>query len=86
MKVKGSLRRLCDHCKIVRRGKSLYVICSEVPRHKQRQGFHTLVGSVGEDYAKRDVVSNFEECDANCSCGCGRNGKVVITSRLPELR
>lgn len=42
MKVRGSLRKLCDSCKIVRRKGKTYVICSETPRHKQRQGLHTL--------------------------------------------
>jgi large subunit ribosomal protein L36 len=46
MKVRGSLRKLCGSCKIVRRGKKTYVICSESPRHKQRQGFATLSGAL----------------------------------------
>ncbi|KAF4591982.1 hypothetical protein GQ602_002281 [Ophiocordyceps camponoti-floridani] len=44
MKVHSSIKRRCEHCKIVRRkaGKRhngyLYVICKANPRHKQRQG------------------------------------------------
>ncbi len=37
MKVRGSVRKICDKCKIVRRKGVLRVIC-ENPRHKQRQG------------------------------------------------
>ncbi|MGQ9655004.1 MAG: 50S ribosomal protein L36 [Thermodesulfobacteriota bacterium] len=37
MKVRGSVRKICDKCKIVRRKRVLRVIC-ENPRHKQRQG------------------------------------------------
>ncbi|HOK77566.1 MAG TPA: 50S ribosomal protein L36 [Verrucomicrobiota bacterium] len=37
MKVRTSVRRLCEHCKIVRRKGVIRVICSN-PRHKQRQG------------------------------------------------
>jgi large subunit ribosomal protein L36 len=37
MKVRGSVKRICDKCKIVRRKRVLRVIC-ENPRHKQRQG------------------------------------------------
>lgn len=37
MKVKASLKRMCEHCQIVRRRGVLFVICSN-PRHKQRQG------------------------------------------------
>ncbi|MCI0587750.1 MAG: 50S ribosomal protein L36 [Planctomycetes bacterium] len=37
MKVRTSVRRICEHCKIVRRAGVVRVICKE-PRHKQRQG------------------------------------------------
>jgi large subunit ribosomal protein L36 len=37
VKVRSSVRRLCAHCKIVRRRGVLRIICKE-PRHKQRQG------------------------------------------------
>ena len=37
MKVRASIKKLCDKCKIVRRKGVLRVICSN-PRHKQRQG------------------------------------------------
>lgn len=37
MKVRASVRRICEHCKIVRRKGVVRVICSE-KRHKQRQG------------------------------------------------
>lgn len=37
MKVRTSIRRICENCKIVRRRGVVYVVCSN-PRHKQRQG------------------------------------------------
>ncbi|MBF0385641.1 MAG: 50S ribosomal protein L36 [Candidatus Omnitrophica bacterium] len=37
MKVKSSVKRICSHCKIVRREGVVRVICSN-PKHKQRQG------------------------------------------------
>ncbi|MBM3251761.1 MAG: 50S ribosomal protein L36 [Candidatus Omnitrophica bacterium] len=37
MKVKSSVRKVCDRCKIIRRKGVLRVICSN-PKHKQRQG------------------------------------------------
>ena len=37
MKVRASVRRICENCKIVRRKGVVRVICSE-KRHKQRQG------------------------------------------------
>ncbi|MDP2945902.1 MAG: 50S ribosomal protein L36 [Patescibacteria group bacterium] len=37
MKVRTSVKKICAKCKIIRRRKRLYVICSN-PKHKQRQG------------------------------------------------
>ncbi|MBU1166865.1 50S ribosomal protein L36 [Patescibacteria group bacterium] len=37
MKVRASVKKMCDKCKIVRRKRRVYVICDN-PRHKQRQG------------------------------------------------
>ncbi|PIQ10547.1 MAG: 50S ribosomal protein L36 [Hydrogenophilales bacterium CG_4_9_14_3_um_filter_59_35] len=37
MRVRSSIKRLCRHCKMVKRHGVLRVICSD-PRHKQRQG------------------------------------------------
>ena len=38
MKVRPSVKRVCDRCKIIRRRGRVLVICSSNPRHKQRQG------------------------------------------------
>lgn len=38
MKVRSSVKRICEHCKMVSRKGRVYVICSVNPRHKQRQG------------------------------------------------
>ncbi|MBR1609242.1 MAG: 50S ribosomal protein L36 [Kiritimatiellae bacterium] len=37
MKVRSSVKRLCERCKIVRRKGIVRVICDN-PRHKQKQG------------------------------------------------
>jgi large subunit ribosomal protein L36 len=37
MKVRTSVKRICDKCKIVRRHGRVLVIC-ETAKHKQRQG------------------------------------------------
>lgn len=38
MKVQSSVKRVCEYCKVVRRKGVIRVICSNNPRHKQRQG------------------------------------------------
>ncbi|NOY76228.1 MAG: 50S ribosomal protein L36 [Calditrichaeota bacterium] len=37
MKVRSSVKKMCDKCKIVKRKGVVRVICTN-PRHKQRQG------------------------------------------------
>lgn len=37
MKVRASVKRICDDCKLIRRQRVLRVICKN-PKHKQRQG------------------------------------------------
>ncbi|MDP3702833.1 MAG: 50S ribosomal protein L36 [Candidatus Omnitrophota bacterium] len=37
MKVRASIKRICDKCKIVRRQRVVRVVCTN-PKHKQRQG------------------------------------------------
>ncbi|NKB61200.1 MAG: 50S ribosomal protein L36 [Gammaproteobacteria bacterium] len=37
MKVRASVKKICRNCKVVRRNRTVCVICSD-PRHKQRQG------------------------------------------------
>ncbi|MBA4697672.1 MAG: 50S ribosomal protein L36 [Legionella sp.] len=37
MKVRASVKRLCRNCKIIKRDRTIRVICKEA-RHKQKQG------------------------------------------------
>ena len=37
MKVKPSVKKICDKCKIIKRKGRVMVIC-EKPKHKQKQG------------------------------------------------
>ncbi len=38
MKVRASVKKICDKCKIIRRRGVVRVICPTNPKHKQRQG------------------------------------------------
>lgn len=37
MKVRASVKKLCRHCKVIKRHGIVRIICEE-PKHKQRQG------------------------------------------------
>jgi large subunit ribosomal protein L36 len=38
MKVRASVKPMCEKCKVIRRAGHVRVICQGNPRHKQRQG------------------------------------------------
>jgi len=38
MKVRVSVKKICDKCTVIRRRGVVRVICPANPRHKQRQG------------------------------------------------
>lgn len=38
MKVRTSVKKICEHCKVIRRKKRVAIICANNPKHKQRQG------------------------------------------------
>ena len=38
MKVRSSVRTICEYCKVIRRRGVVRIICARNPRHKQRQG------------------------------------------------
>nr|YP_009682176.1 ribosomal protein L36 [Fissidens nobilis]QDQ38711.1 ribosomal protein L36 [Fissidens nobilis]BDZ75795.1 ribosomal protein L36 [Fissidens protonematicola] len=37
MKVRASVRKICDNCRLIRRRKRIMVVCFN-PKHKQKQG------------------------------------------------
>jgi large subunit ribosomal protein L36 len=38
VKVRSSVKPICEHCKVVKRQGVIRVICKRNPKHKQRQG------------------------------------------------
>jgi large subunit ribosomal protein L36 len=42
MKVKASVKKICEGCRVVKYNKKVYIKCNENPRHKQRQRFSTM--------------------------------------------
>lgn len=50
MKVRSSIKAMCKHCYVVRRGKTRFVYCKETAKHKQRQGYHTMSNQYGSNF------------------------------------
>ena len=65
MRVKSSVKKLCEHCFMVYRKNKLHVYCSKNPRHKQRQGFHTCVSCAA--CAPSAAISSFSPASATLS-------------------
>jgi large subunit ribosomal protein L36 len=38
MKVRTSVKKMCNDCRIIRRKRVVRIICKKTPKHKQRQG------------------------------------------------
>jgi large subunit ribosomal protein L36 len=38
MKVRPSVKKMCDDCQVIKRNGIVRVICKTNPKHKQRQG------------------------------------------------
>lgn len=38
MKVKTSVKKICNDCRIIKRRGVVRVVCQKEPKHKQRQG------------------------------------------------
>ena len=38
VKVRSSVKPICEHCKVVKRNGVTRIICTRNPKHKQRQG------------------------------------------------
>ena len=43
MKVRPSVKPICEYCKVIRRNGRVMVICPSNPKHKQRQTKEILV-------------------------------------------
>jgi large subunit ribosomal protein L36 len=38
MKVRPSVKKMCDNCRVIKRHGKIMIICNNNPKHKQRQG------------------------------------------------
>ncbi|KAG7555910.1 Ribosomal protein L36 [Arabidopsis suecica] len=59
MKVRSSVKKMCEFCKTVKRRGRVYIICSSNPKHKQRQGFSSFAyeGIIPSPLLSESIVS-----------------------------
>ena len=85
MKVRSSIKAMCKHCYVVRRGKTRYVYCKMTPKHKQRQGYHTMVHQNGGYCMVCNIPGYVERMLSNTSDVAAVNGVNTLVSSLSNL-
>jgi large subunit ribosomal protein L36 len=78
MKVRASVKRLCEFCYTVRRRGKLFVYCKKTPRHKQRQWF-------GSDAAESTAASASECLSCAAPLAAGAPSFPALTVTPPSL-
>ncbi|KMT02858.1 hypothetical protein BVRB_8g194360 [Beta vulgaris subsp. vulgaris] len=78
MKVRSSVRKMCEFCKVVKRRGCVYVLCSAKPKHKQRQGFSSFAHegpliNTSADISSKPLISNSPSL------------RIGLTSIVPKL-
>ena len=68
MKVRSAVKKMCEHCRIVRRGKRIYVVCSKNPR---------VSGVQKVQPARRRTRDRDRDREKTCLVRCG----VVLCER-----
>ncbi|CAN0838634.1 50S ribosomal protein L36 [Linum grandiflorum] len=61
MKVRSSVKKMCEFCQIIKRRGHIYVLCSSNPKHKQRQGMTTFSHQVSlssESSSTKEITHN----------------------------
>ncbi|CAN6564146.1 unnamed protein product [Malus baccata var. baccata] len=77
MKVRSSVKKMCEFCKTVKRRGRVFVICTANPKHKQRQGMSTL--------AYEGTVSSIRaETSAKLENNSGHSVHAGLASLIPQ--
>lgn len=78
---------MCKHCYIVKRGKIRYVYCKETPKHKQRQGYHTMVhGYMGDNCLLCNVTTDLPSLYNKSSISSARsNSNIELMSTTRSI-
>ncbi|XP_068342264.1 uncharacterized protein [Pyrus communis] len=77
MKVRSSVKKMCEFCKTVKRRGRVFVICTANPKHKQRQGMSTLA-------YEGTVSSVFAETSSKLENNSGRTLQAGLASLIPK--
>ncbi|XP_050127599.1 uncharacterized protein LOC126604400 [Malus sylvestris] len=77
MKVRSSVKKMCEFCKTVKRRGRVFVICTANPKHKQRQGMSTLA-------YEGTLSSLFVETSSKQENNSGHTLQAGLASLIPK--
>ncbi len=83
MKVRSAIKTMCKHCYMVKRGKIRFVYCKKNPKHKQRQGFHTLIEREFDDLESLNVMP--DEFETSLTAAMKGLSGLMINSPLISI-
>ncbi|KAM7277004.1 hypothetical protein ACFE04_018870 [Oxalis oulophora] len=83
MKVRSSVKKMCEFCKTIKRRGRVYVICSSNPKHKQRQGMSTFAHD-GVAIAPTQTIPETSAKLNTFSVSNWRAGLGFFTPKKPE--
>ncbi|KAL8256247.1 hypothetical protein R6Q59_031314 [Mikania micrantha] len=89
MKVRSSVKKMCEFCRTVKRRGRVFVLCSANPKHKQRQGLSTIScpeASLTSRVLEMQIArSSYQATDA-CSYGIGGGlASLLVERKVPAI-
>ncbi|KAK9947558.1 hypothetical protein M0R45_003176 [Rubus argutus] len=78
MKVRSSVKKMCEFCKTIKRRGRVYVYCTANPKHKQRQGMSTFA------YQGTDASMSAETSATKQEYNFGQSSHAGLASLIPK--
>ncbi|KAL7600224.1 uncharacterized protein LOC111898385 [Lactuca sativa] len=87
MKVRSSVKKMCEFCRTVKRRGRVFVLCTANPKHKQRQGLSTISCDEGSSLTSRISEMQVARSDYQApKYGIGGGlASVLVERKLPAL-
>lgn len=88
MKVRSSVKKMCEFCRTIKRRGRVYVLCTSNPKHKQRQGFSTFAyeGPLPPTYVSEFLSSFLFTSTCMCTFKIFRNERSVHYTIVDTIR
>ncbi|GAU37053.1 hypothetical protein TSUD_207590 [Trifolium subterraneum] len=62
MKVRSSVKKMCEYCRTIKRKGRVYIMCTANPKHKQRQGMSTFAANDASSHYPYIRAQNMKLC------------------------